>query len=476
MNVGTPFIMVIFGATGDLANNKLIPSLFSLYLKKQLPEKFYIIGFARREISASEFANLFANLSKHAKWKKFANHLMYQQGIFENEKGYLELIKTLNTLDEKEGACIMRLFYLATPPINYEAILNFLSSTKLSEGCGQGSTKWTRLIIEKPFGVDLNTSRSLDKKLSTIFEERQIFRVDHYLAKETVQNMLAFRFANGIFEPIWNSNYIDHVQITWAEEKGVANRGEFWEKVGLLRDVAQNHLMQLLAAVAMEQPKSFTKEEVRNVRAQAIKSIICISPNQVKNRVVRAQYQGYRDEAKVAKNSTTETFVAFKFFLDTKRFENVPFYVRAGKMVDKNEVTISVIFKQTCHILFKEYGCPEIGNVLTFNIQPNEGISLRVIAKKPGDKLALSAAMMNFSYKREFGKKVSDAYEKLLLDILRGDQMLFNRSDELDSSWKFITNILEGWKKYPKLYSYNKSSFGPKEANDLILKDGRSWL
>jgi len=315
------------------------------------------------------------------------------------------------------------------------------------------------------------------QKLSEIFEEKQIFRVDHYLGKETLQNMLAFRFANGIFEPIWNKDYIDHVQITFAEKNGIETRGKFFDGVGILRDVGQNHLMQLIAAVVMEQPKSFKKEDLRDARAKAIESINYIEPNEAAKNVVRGQYQGYRKEKDVLPNSNTETFTAFKFFLNTPRFEGIPFYVRAGKKMPKDEVTISIVFLQTCHILFKEYGCPEIGNVLTIRIQPDEGIYLRIIAKKPGSKLALETVNMHFTYEESFKTKGIEAYEKVLVDIFSGDQMLFSRSDELASSWEFITKILEGWGKGgSKLQIYESGSWGPKEADDLIERDGKKWL
>ena len=485
-----PFIMVIFGATGDLAKNKLIPSLYSLYKKNQLPKTFYIVGFARRSLSNEDFRKIFDNKFD----AEFLNNLYYQKGQFEEEEGYKNLIEKLNSFDKQIGACITRLFYLATPPDNYETILDFLDSTKLSEGCGpasahlastgrQGSSKWTKLIIEKPFGKNLETAKELDKKLVKIFEEKQIFRVDHYLGKETVQNMIAFRFANGIFEPVWNKNHIDSVQITWGEEKGVLDRGKFFDGVGLLRDVAQNHLMQLIAAVAMEQPKSFSKEDVRDARANAIKAIRPIKPEEVLDYVVKGQYREYTKEKDIAKDSKTETFIAMKLFVDTKRFENIPFYLRACKKAPKNVVEISIVFIQTCHILFKEYGCPEIGNVLTIRIQPDEGITLRVIAKKPFDSalgkpgLALATVDMGFSYQKDFGEKGADAYEKILLDIFSGDQMLFNRSDELESSWQLITNILQGWDKQgSKIKTYESGEWGPKEANTLIEKDSRKWL
>ncbi len=474
--MGSPFVMIIFGATGDLARNKLIPALFSLFKRGQLGNKFYIIGFARREMNNAEFRK-YLSYDHVSEWKKFISHFYYQQGFFEQEDGYKALIEKFHAFDLEIGACITRFFYLATPPDNYNIILDLLRKTRLSEGCGLGSSTWTRLIIEKPFGKDLQTARALDKKLSLLFEERQIFRVDHYLGKETVQNMLAFRFANGIFEPVWNNKFIDHVQITWGETKGVEKRGMFFDGVGILRDVAQNHLLQLLASVAMEQPKSFSKEGVRDARAAAIKAIRSIAPQDTEKFVVRGQYAGYTNEKDVQKKSTTETFVAMKVFVDTPRFANVPFYLQAGKKMPKSIVEISVVFIQTCHILFKEYGCPEVGNVLTFRIQPDEGISLRVVAKKPGVTLSLRTVDMQFSYEKDFGRKGAEAYEKVLLDIFAGDQMLFNRSDELESSWGFITNILQGWKsRESRVKYYEEGDWGPKEANDIIQKDGRKWL
>lgn len=474
--MASPFVMVIFGATGDLARNKLVPALDSLYMQNLLGDKFFIIGFARRPLNDKEFREMF-KVSKG-----FARNLYYERGQFDERDAYERLTKRLEGFDKRMGACITRFFYLATPPDHYDVILELLEKTKLAEGCGHPSTssgqaKWTRLIIEKPFGKDLKTARMLDQKLASIFEEKQIFRVDHYLGKETVQNILTFRFANGIFEPVWNRNYIDHVQITWAEKKGIEGRGNFFDGVGLLRDVAQNHLMQLVAAVAMESPKSFSKEGVRDARSSAIQAVRCIEPRDVAKHVVRGQYEGYRQEENVAKGSGTETFVAMKFCVDTDRFSGIPFYVRAGKKMPKDTVAISIVFIQTCHILFKEYGCPEEGNVLTIRIQPDEGIGIRVIAKKPGQKLDLGTVAMKFSYKDEFGGKGVDAYEKLLLDIFSGDQMLFNRSDELESSWEFITNILEGWEQEKgKVTPYALGTWGPAAAHQLIERDGRKWI
>jgi glucose-6-phosphate 1-dehydrogenase len=478
MTISAPFAMVIFGVTGDLSQNKLLPALFSLFKQKLLPEEFSIIGFSRREMSSEELKNFFIKLKNIEGWEDFASHLIYQQGMFEEEQGYLALIDKLKQFDSKIGDCAIRLFYLATPPANYDVILGYLDKTQLSKGCDQGSNKWTRVIVEKPFGRDLETAKALDKTCSLLFEEKQIFRVDHYLGKETVQNMLTFRFANGIFDPAWNKNYIDHVQISWGEKKGIEQRGKFFDGIGLLRDIAQNHLMQLVAAVAMEPPRSYIKEVIRDARAAAIQSIRLIEPDQVSQYVIRGQYEGYRDEKDVVPDSDTETFVAAKFFVDTPRFAGVPFYIRAGKKTPVDIVEISIFFKQICHVLFKEYGCPEIGNVLTIRIQPDEGISVQFIAKKPGVKLALKTVSMKFSYKEEFEEKVTEAYERILVDIFKGDQTLCSRSDELGHSWELITKILEGWSGpgAPRVLSYKPGKWGPKEADDLINKDGRKWL
>ncbi len=472
--------MVIFGATGDLARNKLLPALFTLYKQHSLPEDFCIIGFSRRDFTDETFRE-YVNTGidgKDAKTKDaFLSHLYYQEGFFDERKGYDLLIAKLNAFDEQLGACITRIFYLATPPHNYEPILNFLHTTELSEGCGQGSDKWTRIAIEKPFGKDLETARSLDMRLNDIFKEKQIYRVDHYLGKETVQNMITFRFANGIFESVWNKSHIDHVQITFAEQEGVRTRGKFFDGVGILRDVAQNHLMQLIAAVVMEQPKSFEREGIRDARAEAIKAMRLGSPLAV----VRGQYSSYTAEKDVLPDSQTETFVAMKLLADTPRFEGVPFYVRAGKKMPKETVEISLVFKQKVHSFFKGFGLPEIGNVLTIRIQPNEGIGLRLIAKKPGTIHALSTVDMHFSYEEEFHSRGSDAYEKVLMDIFAADQMLFNRSDELESSWELITTVLHSWEDGNALANYRlqpylEGTWGPSEAFDLIERDGRKWL
>jgi glucose-6-phosphate 1-dehydrogenase len=492
----SPFVIVIFGATGDLAHNKLIPALFGMYKEKQLPKDFFIFGFARRELSDEDFRCLFnssvipakagiqeketgspirSGMTNQKDWDSFSKHLFYQQGLFDSPEGYENLVKKLEDLDKKYGNNLTRIFYLATPPVNYDMILDNLKSSKLSEGCGQESNQWTRIVIEKPFGKDLETARLLDKKLSEIFEEHQIFRVDHYLGKETVQNMLVFRFANGIFDPVWNKEYIDNVQITFAEKNGINGRGKFFDGVGTLLDVGQNHLMQLIAGVAMDMPQSFSKEGLRDARAKALSAIKPIEA--ISSSVVRGQYKSYTEEKDVDPKSKTETFVAMKFFIDTPRFADVPFYVRAGKEMPENHIEIAIVFKQTCHILFKEVGCPEEGNILKIRIQPNEGISIQIIAKVPGSKLQLGTADMHFTYAEAYGTQGLEAYQKILMDIFQGEQMLFNRSDELESSWQFIEKIVKGWENPDvPVYIYDRQSWGPKEAKELIEKDGRKWV
>ncbi len=472
----SPFVMVIFGVTGDLSHHKLMPSLFSLFRQKLLPGDFSIIGFSRRDVSDEELRRSFGTLGAEAGWTEFAAHLTYQQGLFEEEQGYRALSGKLARFDARSGGQATIILYLATPPANYEVILANIDSILMSSETG--SNQRTRVVVEKPFGEDLDTARALDKTCSLKFEEKQIFRVDHYLGKETVQNILAFRFANGIFEPAWNRNYIDHVQITWSEKKGVEGRGKVFDEMGLLRDIAQNHLMQLIAAVAMEPPTSFVNEDIRDARFNAIRSIRIIEPDNVSRYTVRGQYASYHDEKDVAPDSTTETFVALQLFVDTPRFAGVPFYVRAGKKMPRDVVEISIFFIQTCHVLFKEYGCPEAGNVITIRIQPDEGISIRFVAKKPGVKLALRMSTLDFSYSEGFEEQIADAYERILLDILRGDPTHCSRSDELDHSWEIITRILEGWSlnTAPKLLKYGAGEWGPKEANEMIERDGRSWL
>ena len=508
----SPFVMVIFGATGDLTARKLMPALYNLLNDKILPERFFVVGFARRPMGSEEFRHLMREaVTKELRtknlelrtWQKLEKNLYYQQGYFEDKNPYKQLINLLKTFDDEIGACITRFFYLATPPQNYSAILAHLDSSKLSEGCGQGSKKWTRVLIEKPFGKDLETSKKLEEQLSSTFEERQIYRIDHYLAKETIQNLLAFRFANGIFEPIWNRSYIDHIQITLAESGGVGNRGAFYEGVGAIRDVAQNHLMAMLAYTTMEEPQNMSADAIRTERVKALKSVRKFTLDDVKNNIVRGQYgsenlelktknqglkiennkmmKAYREEANVDPKSNTETFIALKLFIDNNRWRGVPFYLRTGKRLAKSEARISIQFKKPHNKIFSEFDrdiAHSHFNVLTFRVQPKEGISLQMLAKKPGLGYSLRNVKMDFSYEKEFGSKIFDSYERLLIDCMRADQTLFATGEGFRITWSRVSYIMDAWKKIdpPKFPNYSAGSWGPAQAEDLIETDGRHWL
>lgn len=462
-------VFVIFGATGDLMHRKLMPALNHLVRSGVLSKDIFIVGVGRRDISTDEFRQMMG--------KPPIKNMHYVRGTFEEKKVYDDLVALLDTFDKELMACVPRFFYLATPPKHYEMILTHLKESKLSEGCGQGTTLYTKVLIEKPFGKDLVTARHLDELLGSIFEERQIYRIDHYLGKETVQNILSFRFANGIFEPTWNRNFIDHVQITLAEDVGVGKRGEFYDGVGALRDVVQNHMLEMLALIAMDQPRAFDAKSIRGEKVKMLQSIT--APQSV----VRGQYEGYTKEANVGSASTTETFVALKLFFNTPRWEGVPFYLRAGKQLPKKVTEISIHFKKptVCYgevCLFPE--ADVMRNALAIRVEPDEGIALRLMAKKPGFTMKLAPVIMDFTYKQSFAANPQPAaYERLLLDAISGDQTLFARTDSIDASWTFVTKILDHWnnpKQGSALQAYIPGSWGPKEADLLIENDGRRWF
>jgi len=496
MSFTSPLVMVIFGATGDLMHRKLMPALYHLVKDEALSSDIYIVGVGRRAITTDQFRELMARSVQDTYpkefhqgiWERLIRHMHYTQGKFEEKALYEKLVDLLDTFDKEFQACVPRFFYLATPPQHYETILQHLHTSKLSDGCGQGTTLYTKVLIEKPFGKDLATARKLDQLLGNVFEERQIYRIDHYLGKETVQNILSFRFANGIFEPTWNSKFIDHVQITLAEDVGVGSRGEFYDGVGALRDVVQNHMLEMLALVAMDQPKAFDAQSIRDERVKMIRAVECIEPKDVKNSVIRGQYDGYRKEKNVLSDSQTETFVALKLMIDTPRWRGVPFYLRAGKHLGRKVTEINIHYKKpaVCQMdpkdpakmvcLFPE---PEVRrNVLAIRVEPDEGIALRLMAKKPGFTMKLAPVEMEFTYRQAFAAAPAPtAYERLLLDAIRGDQTLFARTDGIDASWTFVTKILDGWKKMKdRLLPYTAGSWGPKSADTFIEKDGRHWF
>jgi len=491
----SPLIMVIFGATGDLMHRKLMPAFYHLIKDGEVSQDLIIVGVGRREITTDQFREMMATAVQEVNpkefklelWEKIISHMEYQKGKFEDESLYSNLTTLLEKFDADFRACVPRFFYLATPPQHYETILTHLHNSKLSEGCGQGTSLYTRLLIEKPFGKDLETAQHLDQLLGKIFEERQIYRIDHYLGKETVQNILSFRFANGMFEPTWNNKFIDHVQITLAEETGVGNRGTFYDGVGALRDVVQNHMLEMLAVCAMEQPRAFDAASIRDERVKVMRAINCIAPATVATAVVRGQYEGYLKEKDISPVSETETFIALKLTIDTPRWRGVPFYIRTGRKLPKKVTEISIHFKkpivcstdttkiegQVC--LFPE---PKVlQNVLSIRIEPDEMITLRLMAKKPGFGTDLTPIKMTFDYKETFQEDSPAAYERLLLDTIHGDATLFARTDGIAASWQFVTQILKGFSKIePKLISYKPGTWGPVDADKLIEKDGRHWF
>jgi len=512
----SPFVLVIFGATGDLAQRKLVPALFHLFMKRLLPEHFFIVGFSRREYSTQDLRDFYSEAIKKydtghpfdpALWDQFCGKIYYQPGNFAQNHGYIKLIEMLKQFDTHLNACVPRFFYLATPPDQYADILKFLHETKLSEGCGQGSDKWTKVMIEKPFGRSLADAQALDKKLAQTFKEAQIYRIDHYLGKETVQNILAFRYGNTIFEPVWNSQFIDHVQITIAETLGVETRGNFYEGVGALRDMAQSHLLELMTAIATESPAHYDAEGIRAARAKTIAQINCFQPEEVEDNVVRGQYgssvilasearpgsetdsgvvtsflprmtnniKAYREEPNVDPNSNTETFVALKLTLDNTRWRGIPFYLRTGKRLLKKAAEISVVFKAPTLKMFDSRQVAAVANVLTFHLEPNEGITVTLNAKKIGLTTVFEQVPMSFDYNKK--EVLANPYERLLLDAMKGEQTLFTRTDEVLASWQLMATITSVWAKTPPQFpNYVVGSWGPKEADELIEKDGRSWL
>ncbi len=480
--------MVIFGATGDLMHRKLMPAFYHLIRDGEISQDLIIVAVGRRPITTDQFRELMATAVQDAYpkqfnlklWEKIISHMEYQQGKFEDAALYTNLTTLLEKFDTDFRACVPRFFYLATPPKHYEHILTHLHSSKLSEGCGQGTSLYTRLLIEKPFGKDLETAQNLDQLLGNVFEERQIYRIDHYLGKETVQNILSFRFANGMFEPTWNREFIDHVQITLSEMEGVGGRGAFYDGVGALRDVVQNHMLEMLAVTAMEQPRAFDAASIRDQRVKAIEAINCIDSSNVGAAVVRGQYEGYLKEKDVDARSTTETFIALKFTLDTPRWKGVPFYLRTGKMLPQKVTEISIHYKKpvVCYgdlCLFPEKNV--LRNVVSIRIEPDELITINLMAKKPGFNMNLAPVSMTFDYKEMFKEGSPESYERLLLDAIRGDATLFARTDGIAASWQFVTKILKGFSQTSsKLVTYKPGTWGPYEANKLIEKDGRRWF
>jgi glucose-6-phosphate 1-dehydrogenase len=486
-----PCAVVIFGASGDLTKRKLLPALYRLAQERLLPSEFAVVGVARQQMSDEEFrSQMHAAISEHegdaaddVAGNSFASGLFYLQGEFAEVETFKRLRETLERVEKQRGTKGNRLYYLATAPDFFGLIAKQLGDAGLAQA---SEGRWTRIIVEKPFGHDLESARALNEELAHVFTEEQVYRIDHYLGKETVQNLLVFRFANSIFEPVWNRQYVDHVQITNAEALGVEGRGAFYEKAGAVRDMIQSHVFQVASLIAMEPPAALTADAIRDEKVKVMRTVRAIAAADVSELSVRGQYgpgfvlgdkvPGYREEQGVAPDSSTETFAALKLYFDNSRWQDVPFYIRSGKRLTRRVTEIAIEFKETPHALFSECDAPLKANVLVMRIQPNEGITLRFGAKLPGQAMRIRWVNMDFRYASSFGTEPPEAYERLLLDCMLGDSTLYARRDMTERGWEIVTPLLEAWKQPPKDFpNYAAGSSGPEPAYELMRRDGREW-
>jgi glucose-6-phosphate 1-dehydrogenase len=479
-----PCALVIFGASGDLTQRKLMPALYSLAFRNLLPERFAVVGAARSEESDEQFRERMKDaVERHARdefrqevWETLASGMRYCTVDFADDTAEERLESILREVGSEHVMSGNRVYYFAVPPSAIETLVREIAERREAEG-------WVRLIVEKPFGHDVDSARRLNGLLAEHFAEDEVFRIDHYLGKETVQNMLALRFANGIFEPVWNRQFIDHVQITVAESLGIEGRAAFYEQAGAIRDIFQNHLLQLVALTAMEPPIDFTADSVRNEKVKVLRSLHTPGPKSV----VRGQYgpgfvegeevPGYREEDGVGRDSTTETYVAAKLYVDNWRWADTPFYVRMGKRLPRRETTIAIQFKRAPHPPFEETAAEGLRpNVLLIHVQPNEGMSLAIGAKVPGQGMSIRTVHMDFVYGSAFREGLPEAYERLVLDAMLGDATLFTRADEIEEQWALVDAIVAAWKRdRPAFPNYPAGTWGPPSADELLHRDGRSW-
>lgn len=486
-------VLVIFGAAGDLTSRKLIPALYNLGKSGHLPKDFAVVGFAVDDLTQEQFCDKVRKDIEqfapepidHALCDWLVSRIYYLHGDFRDAAKYDELKTLLGQLDERHHTPGNYLYYLATAPQFFAEIVQKLGEKALA--CEEPG-KWRRVVIEKPFGNDLESARKLNKDIAQVMTEKQIYRIDHYLGKETVQNILVFRFSNGIFEPVWNRRYIDHVQITVAEELGVERRGGYYDHAGALRDMVPNHILQLVSLTAMEPPISFGADAVRDEQAKVLHAIQPSTPEEVLTRAVRGQYSegmedgktvaGYRQEPFVAAESSTETFVALKLMIDNWRWADVPFYIRTGKRLPKRVTEIAIQFRRAPFVLFRDTPVEKLShNSLVMHIQPDEGISLRFGAKVPGPTVKVGPVNMDFKYVDYFGSEPSTGYERLLYDGMIGDATLFQRADMVEAGWSIVSPVLDVWKALParNFPNYKSGTWGPREADDLMKRDGRRW-
>ncbi len=488
-----PCVVVIFGASGDLTKRKLLPALYNLAVSRLLGPGTSVVGVARRPKSDEEFrAEQRENVARFSRrkpldqtvWDDFAQGLCYCQGTFSDSETYVKLKVLLERLDQERGTRQNRLFYLSVPPSEFVPIVEGLKRAGLVADPNAPEQGFSRVVVEKPFGIDLDSGEALNQSLLRVFDERQVFRIDHYLGKETVQNLLVFRFANHIFEPLWSSAHVDHVQITVAEDIGVEGRGSFYEQAGTMRDVVQNHLLQILSIVGMEAPVAFDADAVRDEKVKLLRALRPLLGTEVARHTVRGQYArgladagaaapGYREEKDVAPDSRVETFVALRAFVDNWRWGGVPFYLRAGKRLNKRVTEVSLHFKKVPHALFSGAMEPD---VLSVRVQPDEGISMRFMSKVPGPLMAMRPVAMDFRYGTAFGDAGPEAYERLILEAMLGDATLFARNDEVRAAWAWCTPILQRWQQtHDEPHLYPAGSWGPVAADALPGDDGRSW-
>ena len=491
--VPDPSILVLFGATGDLAHRKVIPAMYHLWRTNLLPHEFILLAIGRRDYDDDAFrTELRASLEEYSRvlplddaaWRSFSERIRYHRLDFDDPTGFDDLERTLDDLDRDQGTRGNRLYYLATQPSQFADLIGQLGRVGLDHERHDGG--WRRVVIEKPFGHDLESAKRLNREVGKVFRESQVYRIDHYLGKETVRNLLVFRFGNGIFEPLWNRRYVDHVQITVAESIGIENRGAFYEETGASRDVLQNHLLQLVSLVAMEPPATFDADSLRDEKVKVLRAL-GTKPVDPATEVVRGQYgpgwvaatqvPGYRQEPDVDPQSETETFVAARFTIDDWRWSGVPFYVRTGKRLPKRSTEIAIQYREVPHHLFRDTGAEPDANLLAIRIQPDEGIMLRFGAKVPGLGLDVRSVTMDFTYGSAFSVDSPDAYETLILDALQGDASLFTRADEVEQAWSLIDPIVDAWatSDAPTFPNYDAGTWGPAAADELLAREGHRW-